>query len=293
MERFVQVTVDGLAAGSVYAALALALVLIFRATGVLNIAQGEMAMLSTFVAYTLVTAGLPLLLAVAATFVISFAAGALLERVVIRPFEGGDPLRIVIVTLGLFLVINSTAGWIWTYDTKRFPSVFPDERITVAGVQLTVESLGTAGLLVLVVAALTLLFQRTQIGRAMRAAAENPASSRLVGIPVGRMLTLGWGIAAALGSLAGILIAPRLFLDPNLMGGVLIYAFAAAALGGFDNPLGAVLGGWIVGLAEDWAGTYIDAIGQDLKILVPLAIIFVVLVLRPAGLLGTREVERA
>jgi branched-chain amino acid transport system permease protein len=293
MERFIQVTVDGVATGSIYGALALALVLIFRSTGVVNFAQGEMAMFSTFIAWGLHAGGVPLGLAILTTLALSFVGGMLIERVVIRHFEGGDVLTLVIVTLGLFILLNSLAGWIWGFGNRSFPSIFGDSTADVGGVRLSVESLGIVSILLAVVGLLYLLFQHTKIGLAMRASALSPSSSELVGIRVGRMLMLGWGLAATLGALAGVLVAPRLFLDVNLMGGVLIYAFAAAALGGFDSPLGAVIGGWIIGVTENWAGTYVDFIGSDLKILVPLAIIFAVLLIRPAGLFGTREVARA
>ena len=174
-----------------------------------------------------------------------------------------------------------------------FPSLFGDGTATLGGVRLSVESLGIVAVLLGVVGLLFLLFQRTKVGLAMRAAALNPDSSALVGVRVGRMLMLGWGLAAVLGAVAGALVAPRLFLDVNLMGSVLIYAFAAAALGGFDSAIGAVVGGWVIGVSENLAGTYVDFIGADLKILVPLAIIFVVLLVKPAGLFGTREVARA
>jgi branched-chain amino acid transport system permease protein len=293
MERFVQVLVDGIATGSIYAAVALALVLIFRSTGIVNFAQGEMAMFSTFVAWALYEAGVPLGFAVLSTLVLSFLAGMAIERSLIRHFEGGEPLTLVIVTLGMFILLNGLAGWIWGFENRGFPSLFSDDAVTIGGVRLSVESLGIVAVLLGVVGLLFLLFQRTKIGLAMRAAALNPESSELVGVRVGTMLMLGWGLAAALGALAGVLVAPRLFLDVNLMGSVLIYAFAAAALGGFDSALGAVVGGWIIGVSENLAGTYVDFIGADLKILVPLGIIFVVLLVRPAGLFGTREVARA
>jgi branched-chain amino acid transport system permease protein len=293
MEQFIQVLVDGVATGSIYAAVALALVLIFRSTGIVNFAQGEMAMFSTFGAWALYEAGVPLGLAVLTILALSFLAGMVLERVVIRHFEGGEVLTLVIVTLGLFILLNSLAGWIWGFENRAFPSLFSDDAVTVGGVRLSVESLGIVAVLLGVVGLLFLLFQRTKIGLAMRAAALNPESSALVGVRVGTMLMFGWGLAAALGALAGVLVAPRLFLDVNLMGSVLIYAFAAAALGGFDSALGAVVGGWVIGVSENLAGTYVDFIGSDLKILVPLGIIFVVLLVRPAGLFGTREVARA
>jgi branched-chain amino acid transport system permease protein len=293
MAEFIQVLVDGVATGSVYGALALALVLIFRSTGVVNFAQGEMAMFSTFVAWGIHQAGVPLGLALLGAFAFSFAAGAVIERVVIRPFEGGEPLTLVIVTLGMFLLINSAAGWIWGFGNRSFPSAFPDSSLTIAGTRLDVESLGIVAVLIAVVGLLYLKFQRSGIGLAMRAAALDPSASRLVGVRVGRMLMLGWGLAALLGALAGVLVAPKLFLDPNLMGSVLVYAFAAAALGGFDSAIGAVVGGWIIGLSENLAGTYVDFIGADLKILVPLGIIFVVLLVKPSGLFGSPEVARA
>ncbi len=293
MERFLQVVVDGIADGSIYATLALALVLIFRSTGVVNFAQGEMAMFSTFIAWALVQGGAPLWLGLLGAFVASFVGGMLVERLLIRPVEGGNPLQLVIVTLGLFIVVNAVAGWIWGFTLKDFPDIFPGGAVEVGGVSLAVESLGIIAVLLVVVLLLWALFSHTSIGLTMRAAAQNPASARLVGIPVGRMLMLGWGLAALLGAVAGVLVAPRLFLDTNMMAGVLVYSFAGAALGGFDSPLGAVVGSWIIGITEALAGTYVDAIGSDLKVLVPLTIIFAVLLVRPSGLFGSPEVTRA
>jgi branched-chain amino acid transport system permease protein len=293
VERFVQVIVDGLATGSLYGALALAVVLIYRSTGIVNFAQGELAMFSTFIAWGLIQAGLPLAGALLGALALSFAGGMLIERLVIRPVEGGEVLTLVIVTLGLYILVNSLAGWIWGFGNRAFPSMFGDGSFDVAGVRISVESIGIVAVLIAVVLLLFAIFQRTKVGLAMRAVSLNPDSSRLVGISVGRTLMIGWGIAALVGALAGALIAPRLFLDVNFMGGVLIYSFAAATLGGFDSPFGAVLGGWIIGIAENLAGTYIDFIGSDLKILVPLIAILVVLLVRPNGLFGSAEVARA
>jgi branched-chain amino acid transport system permease protein len=293
MARFLQVVVDGIADGSIYAALALALVLIHRSTGIVNFAQGEMAMFSTFIAWGLVNGGSPLWVALLGAFALSFVGGMVIERVLIRPVEGGQPLPLVIVTLGLVVLVNSAAGWIWGFTNRAFPSVFPRNAVSVGGVALGIEPLGIIAVLLAVVGLLWLLFQKTKLGLAMRAAAQNPESSRLLGIRFGRLLMLGWGLAATLGALAGVLVAPRLFLDVNLMGGVILYSFAGAALGGFDSPLGAVVGSWIVGVAETLAGTYVEPIGADLKVLVPLAIIVGVLMVRPSGLFGSREVTRA
>ncbi|HEV7655430.1 MAG TPA: branched-chain amino acid ABC transporter permease, partial [Mycobacteriales bacterium] len=235
MVRFLQVVVDGIADGSVYAALALALVLIFRTTGVVNFAQGEMAMFATFVAWALADAGLPLGVALAGALAFAFVAGMVVERVLIRPVEGGNPLNLVIVTLGLFILVNALAGWIWGFDLRSFPRLFPGGVARIGDVTLSIESLGIIGVLLVVVALLWLLFAKTPIGLHLRAAAQDPASARLVGIPVGRMLMLGWGLASLLGAVAGVLVAHRLFLDTNLMAGVLVYSFAGAALGGFDS----------------------------------------------------------
>jgi branched-chain amino acid transport system permease protein len=292
VERFVQVIVDGLATGSLYGALALAVVLIYRSTGIVNFAQGELAMFSTFIAWGLMQAGLPLAGALLGALVLSFVGGMLIERVIIRPVEGGEVLTLVIVTLGLYILVNSLAGWIWGFGNRAFPSLFGDDSFDVAGAAVPYESLGIVVVLIALVAILFAVFQRTKVGLAMRAVAMNPESSRLHGISVGRTLMIGWGVAALVGALAGVLIAPRLFLDVNFMGAVLIYSFAAATLGGFDSPMGAVIGGWIIGVTETLAGHYVDFIGADLKILVPLGIIITVLLVRPTGLFGSREVAR-
>jgi branched-chain amino acid transport system permease protein len=293
MAEFVQQVVDGLAAGSIYGALALALVLIYRTTGIVNFAQGEMAMFSTFIAWGLLQAGIPLGLAILATLLISLVGGMAIERSLIRPVEGANPLAMVIMTLGLLILLNSAAGWIWGFTNRSFPSLFSDDAVEIAGVRIDVESLGILAIMLGVIGVMFLIFQRTRIGLAMRAVAMNPVSSQLAGIPVGRTLMVGWGLAALVGALAGTLVAPTLFLDVNFMGGVLIYSFAAATLGGLDSPVGALIGGWIIGVTETLAGFYVDPIGSDLKILVPLAIIFVVLLVRPGGLFGSHEVERA
>lgn len=292
MTLFFQQIVSGVAVGAIYASLALALVLIYRSTQIVNFAQGEMAMFSAFIAWQFTQWGWPVWGAIGVALVISFVGGCVIERVVIRPVEGKPILAIVIVTLGLLLIINQAAGWIWDFIIKPFPSPFPAGGFTIGDVPITWYDLGVIAVLAVSVAALYLLFQKTTIGLAMRAAAANPESSRLVGINVGRMLMLGWGLAAVLGTLSGVLVAPKLFLDPNMMVSVQIYAFAAATLGGFDSPVGAVVGGVVVGVTENLAGTYIDAVGSDLKIAVPLFIIFAVLMVKPAGLFGKHVVAR-
>lgn len=292
MELFAQQVLSGLASGAIYASLAVALVLIYRSTDIVNFAQGEMAMFSTYIAWQLLADGASYWLAVGITLVASFVGGVLIERVVIRPVEGRPELTIVIVTIGLFILINALAGWIWSFQVRGMPSPWLNRSTTVGGVRVSMATLGTLVVVGAVVGLLFLLFTRTRLGLVLRAAAENPDSSRLVGIRVGWMLALGWGLAAAVGAISGVLVAPVLFLDPNMMLSVLIFAFAAATLGGFDSPGGAVLGGLIVGVSENLAGTYIDAIGTDLKVLVPMLLIVVVLLLRPQGLFGRPRVER-
>ncbi|MFI6313857.1 branched-chain amino acid ABC transporter permease [Nocardia fusca] len=292
MTGFAQQIVEGLSAGALYAGMALALVLIYRFTGIVNFAQGELAMFSAFLAWQLVESGMPFWAALPITVAVSFAGGMLIERIVIRPVEGAPELTLVIVTVGLFFFVNAAAGWIWSYQLKSFPNPFPDGSLRLGGVTAGYGSLGVLVVVSAVMTLLYLLFRYTRIGLAMRAVAANPQSARLVGIGVGTVLSLGWGLAAAVGAVSGVLSAPLLFLEPNMMGGVLIYAFAAATLGGFDSPGGAVAGGLIVGVAETLAGAYLDVIGTELKIGVPLVIILGVLLLRPQGLFGTATVER-
>ena len=287
-----QQVVSGLATGGIYGSLALALVMIYQATDVVNFAQGEMAMFSTYLAWTMLNAGLPYWVAFFATLAIAFAGGLLIQRVIIRPVESAPVLTIVIVCIGLLVILNSLAGWIYSYIQKPFPSPFPSTPIRIGGVVFGTHDLGALAVTLLVLAFLYTFFRFTTLGLAMRAAAQNPTSSRLVGIRVGWMLALGWGFAALVGAVAGMMVAPVVFLDPNMMAGILIYAFASATLGGFTSPGGAVLGGLIVGVIENLVGTYVRFIGTELKLTVALALILVVLVVRPSGLFGRAAVHR-
>jgi branched-chain amino acid transport system permease protein len=288
MHQLLQQIFSGLAAGAIYASLALALVMIYRATDLVNFAQGEMAMFSTYIAWTLVNAGLPFWAAFVLTLAVSFLGGMAIERVLIRPVENAPVLAAVVVTIGLLLIFNALAGWIFTYTLQEFPSPFPDR--TMFGALMTTRDLGVIGVTLVMLLLLFAFFRFTATGLAMRAAAQNPESARLCGIPVGRMLAIGWGLAAAIGATAGIMVAPVLFLDPNMMGGVLLYAFAGALLGGITSPVGAVVGGLIVGVTENLVGTYL--IASQLKLTVALGLIILVLVFRPNGLFGTAIVRR-
>ena len=292
MDIFIQQVVSGLATGGIYASLALALVMIYQATDVVNFAQGEMAMFSTYLCWSLLQAGLPYWAAFFATLVIAFVGGVLIERIVIRPVENAPILTIVIVCIGLLVILNSVAGWIYTYIQKPFPSPFPSKPIKLGNIVFGAHDLGEIGVTLGVLLLLFLFFRYTTLGLAMRAAAQNPTSSRLVGIRVGWMLALGWGLAAAFGAVAGMMIAPIVFLDPYMMFGVQIYAFAAATVGGFTSPVGAVVGGLLVGVTENLVGTYVSFIGTELKLTVALAMIIIVLLVRPSGLFGRSFVRR-
>ncbi len=292
MADFLQQVVSGLASGGIYASLALALVLIYRATGVVNFAQGEMAMFTTFVAWSLMN-HLPYWPAFALTLAIAFAGGVAVERVLIRPVAQASVLAIVIVTIGLLIGLNGLARRIWGNEPRRLESPFSTDPIRIGGVAFSIQDLGVNGVSLALVVLLWLFFQFTKVGLALRAAALNPAASRLVGVRVSWMLALGWGLAAVLGAVAGMLAAPPLgSFDQNLMQPILLYAFAAAVLGGIDSPLGAVVGGLALGVAVNLIGTYVDFVGADLRLPVALAIILAVLLVRPSGLFGRAAVRR-
>ena len=292
MELFIDQVLNGIGRGAVYASVGLALVIIYRTTGLLNFAQGEMALFSTFVTWWLTDQGLGIVPAIIGSVVFSVIAGAVIERLLIRPVESAhSPLNVVIVTLGMFLAINALAQLIFIkpgQEALQMPHFFPD------GEWLGVQK-STIGLLVVLVVECVLLYvllQKTRIGLALRAVASNVESSRLVGINTGQMLMLGWALAAALGAVAGSLAAARQSgFDASLMQGVLVYAFAGVALGGFDSPVGAVVGGLIVGIAESLTIQYVDAL-NGIELIVPFALILVVLLVRPNGLFGRRIVER-
>jgi len=287
----VQQVVAGLASGGIFASLALALVLIYRATGIVNFAQGELAMVSTFVSWELIERGLAFWPAFFLTLAISFVIGVVIERVVIRPVEGRPVLTGVIVTLGLLVFCNGFAFWVWGGDVKNYPSGFSTRTIDVAGVAISVQDLGVIAVTLVAVALLYAFFQLTKLGLGMRAAALNPDASRLVGIRVGWMLALGWGLAAVLGAISGMLVAPTVLLDPNMMRPVLLYAIAAAVLGGLSSPGGAVVGGLALGVTLNLLTAYGD-VPSSLRLPVALALILVVLLIRPAGLFGRVALRR-
>lgn len=291
MELLVNQVLAGIATGAIYACMALAIVMIFQAIDHLNFAQGEMAMFATFIAWQLMQWGVPYWWAFLLTLIISFAGGVIIERVLFKPLAKAPVLTNVAGFIALFAIINSVAGLIWDFTIKQFPTPFGSSPFL--GSQLiSTHQAGMIGVTLALLVALFLFFRFTRIGLAMRAAAAMPESARLVGINTGWMVALGWGMASAIGAIAGILIAPVVFLEPNMMGGVLIYGFAAAVLGGLTSPLGAVLGGFLVGIFENLVGTYVPGVGNELKLPIALALIVTVLVVKPTGLMGHTVVKR-
>ena len=288
MDALLHQVLAGLATGGIYASLALALVMIYQATHLVNFAQGELAMFATYFAWSLINAGVPYWPAFFLTVVFAFVLGVVIERVIIRPVENAPVLAVVVVFIALLVILNSVTGWIFSYTIKTFPSPFPAEPIF--GKYMSAHEAGAIGVTLVVLLLLYAFFRFTPLGLAMRAAAQNPDSARLVGIRVGWMLALGWGLAAAIGGVAGMMVAPIVYLDPNMMGGILLYAFAAALVGGVDNPGGAVLGGFMVGVLENVLGAFV--IGNELKLAVALVLIIGVLVVKPSGFFGKVFVTR-
>ncbi|MGA7323163.1 MAG: branched-chain amino acid ABC transporter permease [Rhodomicrobium sp.] len=291
MELFLQQVMAGLSTGAIYALMALAVVMIYQAIHQLNFAQGEMAMFSTFVAWQMLEWGVPYAVAFVATILLSFAAGIFADRIIMAPIRNAPIISHVVAYIALFAIINSAAGYIWGFEVKPFPTPFGTAPLLGNGLLSTHQ----AGMIAVTFAMLMLLFgffRYTRFGLAMRAAAENPVSARLSGISAGWTTALGWGMAAAIGAVAGMLIAPVVFLEPNMMLSILLYGFAGAVVGGLTSPGGAVSGGFAVGVVENLAGTYVPVVGPELKLSIALALIVAILVVKPNGLFGRRTVQR-
>jgi len=300
MQQLIEQVASGLANGAIYACLALALVMIFVSTDHLNFAQGELAMFSAFMCWQLLEVGVPFWIALPAVVLFSFVLGVVIERVILRPLHNAPVLSIVVVFIGLLTIFHSTAGGIWGHTIKAFPSPFP--KITFPGSAFFgPHQVGMIFVTLVLLVALFAFFRLTPLGLAMRAAAQNPMSARLAGIRVDWMLALGWGLAAAIGAVAGILVAPVVYLEPNMMSSILLYGFAGALIGGISSPGGAVAGGFIVGVLENLiaylgditerlTGLYI--IGNGEKLTVALIIVIAVLTLKPSGLFGDVSVKR-
>jgi len=290
--EFAQQIAAGVRQGAVFAGLALALVIIYRSTRAINFAQGEMATFTTFICWSLMNNGLSFWAAFPIVLAIAFVGGIAIERTIIRPVENGPVITIVIVTLGLALLLNGLMSVIWGGGNRPFRGPFSTRTIDVGGVPISVQDIGIVVVSFVLVALLALFFRFTKLGLALRAAALNRESSELVGVRVGWMLAFGWGLAAVLGAVAGMMVAPILFLDPNMMQVILLYAFAAAVLGGLDSPIGAVVGGLLLGVGITLVGRYVGFVGDVLKLPVALLVILLVLVVKPNGLFGRVAVRR-
>ena len=294
MEQLLQQIASGLASGAIYACIALALVMIFTATEHLNFAQGEMAMFSTYLCWQLLQWGLGFWTSLAIAAGLSFVIGVLIERIILRPLQGASALSVVVVFIGLLAIFHSMAGAIWSHTIKTFPSPFPNVSFAGSGI-IGPHQIGMVVVTIIMLSALFAFFRFTTLGLAMRAAAQNPVSARLVGVNVDWMLALGWGLAAAIGAVAGAMVAPVVYLEPNMMTSILLYGFAGALVGGISSPGGAVFGGFMVGvienlvayfgnLTEKMFGVYV--IGNGEKLSVALIIVITILTLKPAGLFG-------
>ncbi len=300
MEEFAQQVVTGISIGSIYAILALSIVLIYRSTTVVNFAQGEMAMFTTFITWTFLLR-MDFWPAFLLTIVVAFFIGAALEMVVMRPVERGPHLNSIVVTLGLLAIFNSVALWRYGPLQKPFPDpdnwcvgdrcleIFQGDPFTAGAVTISRLNVGILFMALIIMVALFLLFNYTKLGLAMRATALNPVASQLVGINVSRMLALGWGLAAAVGAVAGVMTASSLNLSIDMMAGILIFGFAGAVLGGLDSPGGAIVGGLSVGVLQVLAGNYVDS---QIDLMAAFVIIILVLVIRPTGLFGKPLVRR-
>jgi branched-chain amino acid transport system permease protein len=290
--EFFQQLVFGLAIGAVYGSLALAIVLIYRTTHVVNFAQGEMAMFTTFIAWSLIeNHGFTFWAAFFVTIGIAFVLGAGIERVVIRPFEGSSHLTIILVTIALFVIFNGLAAWIWSPESRAFLGPFSAQPFEIAGVAISRQDIGVIVVTLLTVVLLWAFFRFTKLGLAMRAAAVGPGPSRLLGVRVGWMYAMGWGFAAVLGAVSGMMVAPIVFLSPTMMQAVLIYAFAAAVLGGIESPVGAVVGGLALGVGTTMLGAY-AGVTPELELPIAFVVLVLVLLFRPAGIFGRVIVRR-
>jgi len=278
---------SGIAMGGLYGLVAMSIVFTYRSTYVLNFAQGEMAMLGTYIYWT-ISQFIPIWFAIFLTLILSFFMGTLLERLLLRRLDKNNPSSSLVLTIGLLMVINSTVQWWYGPIQKSVPSPFGSGVIRLASYNFSLHAIGTILMVLLAVAILIILFKFTQLGLALRATAENWRAAQLMGIPVDSMLNLGWAISAVLGTVAGILVAPILVLVPSMMQPVMMYAYSGAVIGGLESPVGALAGGILIGVVENLAGTW-SPIGSDLKIVIAFALTFVVLSIFPNGLFAKRE----
>ena len=283
MSHFLDLTLNGVSAGMIYAAVALGLVLVWRATRVINFAQGSMAMFTTYLAVTLLDRQVGYWEAFVVALLAGLAFGAVVERTLIRPLRGKPDINAVIVTLGLLILLEGLAGAVYGVRDRGFPAAFSQNGLSIAGHRISFSHFDVFILVAVVTLMLSMLvlFRGTDLGLRMRASAFAPEMARLAGVRVGRILTLGWALASLAGSLAGLLVAPTAAFSPGYMDLILVYAFTAAAVGGLDSPVGSLIGGLLTGLALSYVG---GSLGSSLEPLGAAAILIVALSSRPEGL---------
>jgi len=292
-ETVAQAIINGLLIGGIYALVSIGVTLIFGVVKIVNFAQGEFVMIGMYISFFLANQfGIDPLLSLFVSMPVLFVAGVLIQHFLIRRVLALGDMPQIFLTFAMSLLLINVALLVFTANYRTVETPYSEMAIHLGPIYIAVAKLIAFALAMALSAALWAFLHTTDLGKAMRAAAQNPESARLCGIPVGRMLAIGWGLAAAIGAVAGIMVAPVLFLDPNMMGGVLIYGFAAAVLGGLTSPFGAVIGGFLVGIFENLVGTYIPGVGNELKLPIALALIVTVLVVKPAGLFGRPIVKR-
>jgi branched-chain amino acid transport system permease protein len=288
--RFLSVTLGGLSGGFVYAAVALSLVLIWRATRVLNFAQGAMAMFTAYLGYKVIEHGASYWVALAVALVAGLVMGAVVERLLVRPVENGPPLNAVVVTLGVFIIVEGLAGMVFGGTPHRYPTQFSNVNYTFGDVSaLAPFDIWVIAAVAVVAVLLGALFRYTDVGLRMRAAAFEGEVARMLGVRVGRMLTLGWALAAVIGALAAVLVSPNVPLSPTSMDAVFVFGFTGAVIGGLDSPVGALIGGVGIGLLLNYVAAYA---GGDLQTLAALAVLVLVLMLKPNGLFSSTASRR-
>lgn len=291
MDLFFQQVLAGISTGCIYAMTALAISIVYLAVGHLNYAQGEMAMLSTFLAWTMLQLGVPFGVALAVSALGSFVIGAAIQRLIFEPIKDEPPISHVVIYIGLFSIFNGLAAFIWGAGVKTFPSPFGSGAF--GGLKsISTHQVGMLGVTVGLLGALIIFFRGTRTGLRIRAAADNRAASHAVGISVRNINAFAWGLSAVIGAIAGALIAPVVYLEPNMMLSTALSGFAGALLGGLTNPAGAVLGGFAVAIMENMVGTYVPVVGQELKSVIALLVVITVMVVSKGALFERRLVKR-
>ncbi len=286
---FVELFIDGLSVGSIYALVSVGLVLVFQSTRALNFSHGDFMMISTFVAYALVVQfGVPFLFAIPVVLGFSALLGVVVERFVIRRLMSGSMPAIIMATLGIGYMLQGTASTIWTDDIFAFPRLFPGRFVNIAGVRVTPQSIGVVVTTILVMATLHLFLTRTKLGTGFRALTQNRTAAALMGVPITRMYALAWAIGGVLAAIAGVLLAPTLFLSTG-MSEITFTAIMCAIIGGFGKIYGAIIGGYLVGIFSSILPLYIPS---DLQAIIPFVLLMVVLFIRPTGILGVKTIKK-